>query len=165
MAGSPVDNPHFESPASWREAGALVPFDPIARDEVNGRRLLSLAVFVRDHDHREVPPGERALEAHYEGFVFSQSRPGVAVACRRAYERSYGPTSRRVEIADRRARAYELGPEPKPDDPDPRMPAVLAWADGDRFHLLASATLEVEELIEIGRTLYGKGDGRETRET
>lgn len=159
MAGGPVDNPHFESPASWKEAAALVPFDPIARDEVTGRRLLSLAVFVRDHNHREVAPGERALEAHYEDFVFSQSRPGTAEARRRAYDISYGQTPRDVEMGAHRVRAYDLGPEPAPDDPDPRMPAVLAWADEDRFHLLASATLEVEELIEIGRALYGAGDG------
>lgn len=153
------DNPHFLFPASWEEAAKLVPFEPIAHDTVVGRELLSLAVFVRDHEHREVAPGERALEAHYEGFLFSQSQPGVEAARRRAYERSYGPDPRDIEIggggARLPARAYDLGPEPEPDDPDPRMPAVVAWADGDRFFLLASEEMEVGELIEIGRTICG----------
>lgn len=149
------DNPHFESPSSREEAAALVPFEPVVPGDIGGRRLLSLAVFVRDHNLREVTPDERALEAYYEGFTFSQSRPGADEARRRAYEGSYGPDPREVEVGEHRARAYDLGPEPEPDDPDSRMPAVVAWADGDRFYLLASENLEVEELVEIAGTVCG----------
>ena len=159
-----TENPHFAAPATWDEAAALVPFEPFTRDELGGRPLRSLAVFVNDHEFRDVAPGERSLEAYYDGFVFSQSRPGDDAARERAFEISYGRAPRDVELGgpdaqpSLRARVYELGPEPGPDDPDPRMPAVLAWADGEVFCLLASETLEADELIEMARSLYGNGD-------
>lgn len=120
--------------------------------DTGGRALLSVRLFVRDHRMREVPATEQALEAYYEDFVFSQSRPG-AEAARASVQRSYGSDPTATEVSGREARAYPRGPEPPPDDPDPRMPAVVVWAEGDDFFLLASDLLEVEDLLPIARSV------------
>jgi hypothetical protein len=49
---------------------------------------------------------------------------------------------------------YELGDEPPVDDPDPRPPSVVVWADGEIFYLLASDELAVVELTDIANSLY-----------
>ena len=53
------------------------------------------------------------------------------------------------------AMAYELGPEPEPDDIDGRMPAVVTWSDGEIFYLVASGELTVDWLLRIAGSLYG----------
>ena len=121
--------------------------------ETGGCELGSLALFVRDHRMREVAPEEQALEAHYGAFVYSQSRPGAAGALRALREVSYGREPRSGEVSGCEARIYERGPEPPADDPDPRMPAVVVWADGECFYLLASDEWEAEVLLAVARSV------------
>ncbi|MGD8350261.1 MAG: hypothetical protein PVI79_13525 [Gammaproteobacteria bacterium] len=149
-----TENPHFEYPENWQRAAGLVDFEPSEPGLTGGHDLHSLAVFVRDHEHRELPRAERSLEAHYGAFVLSQSRPGAGRARQLALETSYGNAPQAVRIAGREARRYELGPEPGREDPDPRSPAVLVWCDGDRFYLLASEILPADELIPIAESIY-----------
>jgi len=77
-----MDNPHFERPPTWEAAGALLTFEPQAPAETLGRDLQGLYVFVRDHRMRDVPKGDRSLEAHYGTFSFSQKRQPVDEAAR-----------------------------------------------------------------------------------
>lgn len=148
------ENPHFEHPANWKQARRLVDFEPCEPRRTKGFELHSLAVFVRDHRQRELPRTERSLEAHYGGFVFSQSCPGADQARRLALETRYGLAPRAIRIAGREARSYPLGPRPETGDSDPRSPAVVTWCDADRFCLLASETLPVDDLIEIAESIY-----------
>jgi len=67
---------------------------------------------------------------------------------------SYGRAGQAAEIAGRAAKIYELGPEPEPDDIDGRSPAVVVWADGELFCLVASSTMLVQELVKIAKSLY-----------
>jgi len=152
--GDTPENPHFEFFDSWKAAGERVGYVPLIPRSSAGHPLERLALFVRDHRMREVPPGRQALEAHYGSFVFSQSRPGEEEARRRALEGRYGAEPQPVSLGGREGRAYERGPEPPSDDPDPRMPAVVAWADGPRFLLLASDQLELTELLTVAASLY-----------
>jgi len=55
---------------------------------------------------------------------------------------------------DNERKIYELGPEPEPDDIDGRSPAVVVWADGELFCLVASSTMLVQELVKIAKSLY-----------
>jgi hypothetical protein len=52
---------HFLRPASWREAAPLLSFRPVVPGHTEGFALLSLAVFVMDHKHRDVPVRDRSL--------------------------------------------------------------------------------------------------------
>ena len=145
---------HFEHPANWKQARKLVDFVPSEPRWTMGFELQSLAVFVRDHKQRELPRSERSLEAHYGGFVFSQSCPGTEQARRLALETGYGLAPQAVRIAGREARCHELGPQPETGDPDPRSPAVVVWCDADMFFLVASETLPVDELIRVAESIY-----------
>jgi hypothetical protein len=150
--GGTPGNPHFELFDSWEAAEERVGYAPLV--PVSSHELERLALFVRDHRMREVPPKMQALEAYYGSFVFSQSRPGEEEARRRAIDERYGDDPRTVSVEGREGRGYERGPEPPPDDPDPRMPAVVAWADGPRSLLLASDQLELADLLTIAASLY-----------
>lgn len=99
---------------------------------------------------RDVPP---TLEVHFDGYVLSQAKRHPAEASHLAAE-SYGPDPRVVSVAGQHAHAYDLGPEPADDDTDPRPPAVVTWADGSLFLLLASETKTVADLLEIAASLY-----------
>lgn len=57
-------------------------------------------------------------------------------------------------LAGHKGVKYELGPEPDQDDVDPRQPAVVTWADGPLFLLLASDTKASADLLEIVASLY-----------
>ena len=148
-----AENTHFEALASWEDASERLGRRPRVPADTAGRALQSLQLFVRDHRQREVPEGERALEAHYGDFVFSQSRPGARQARAAVVETSYGSPARPAEVSGCEARGYERGPEPAPDDPDPRMPAVVVWCDGEEFFLLASERLDLAELLPIARSV------------
>lgn len=151
-------NPHFLNPSSWEEAATMLAFVPVVPAHTEGFALQSLAVFVMDHKHRDVPVGDRSLEAHYGGFVLSQSMGAPAEARRKALDLRYGAAPHEMRIVGREGRAYRLGPVPEPDDIDPRMPAVIVWHDADMFFLVASDTLEIDALDRIARSLYD-GDG------
>jgi hypothetical protein len=110
-------------------------------------------VHVRDHRERELPRERRTLEAHYDGFVVSQARAGTAGARRLALDVSYGQGPRPVRIGAHDGRAYDMGPEPAPDDPDGRSPAVVTWCDGEMFYMAASSELPVEVLVRIASSL------------
>jgi hypothetical protein len=145
---------HFQSVDTVAAAGRLVPFEPTAPTRTAGFTLDAIRVFVRDHEHREVPPTRRTVELHYGGFVVSQSGPGPAEARRLALETSYGRSPIEAQLLGRSARIYERGPEPDPDDIDGRMPAVVTWHDGAVHHLVASAELDARELIDIAMSIY-----------
>ena len=151
---SKIDNPHFASVASWAAAEEMLTFRPLQPGEPAGFRLQSLSIFVRDHKQRELPIGERSLEAHYGGFVLTQARKGESEARRWALRVSYGAAAFPVSLAGHEGRAYRLGPEVPPDDIDGRSPAVVVWHDGDMFFLIASGELAVEELIDIAGSIY-----------
>lgn len=144
-----MTHPHFESFRDWESAAARVGRALRIPRDTAGRSLTTLELFVRDHRMREVGPEEQALEAHYGAFSFSQSRPGAEAARRAVVETSYGVGPRPVDVGGCEARAYERGPAPAPDDPDPRMPAIVVWCDGDEFFLVASEELDVDALLRI----------------
>jgi len=149
-----TENPHFEFPADWSEAAGLVGFEPVVPAHTAGLELGSLAVFVRDHRQRELPRGERSLEAHYGDLVFTQACRGREEARRLALETRYGAAPRAARIAGREARIYELGAEAEPGDIDPRSPAVIAWCDGEMFYLLASGALTADALLAVAESIY-----------
>ena len=151
------DNPHFEFPASLEEACELLEFEPMLPDRAVFP-IKSIAVFVRDHKLRELSRRERSLEVDFDGFGISQVRKGSDEARRMALDVSYGTAARKTLIAGREGRVYALGPEPAPDDVDPRSPAVVVWHDGEMFHLLASSSLEAEELLRIAQSVYMDGN-------
>ena len=109
---------------------------------------------MRDHKLRELEIEDRTLEAHYGGFVLSQSKKGASEAHRLALDVSYGQAARDARIVGRAARAYERGPEPPPDDIDGRSPSVVTWCDTDMFFLIASAEMSSDDLLDIARSLY-----------
>ena len=150
-------NPHFEFPRSWDEARALIEFEPLVPANTVGRKLESFAVFVRDHKLREIARRDRNLEACYDGFSLSQSRRSAGEARRMAQDVGYGRFPRTASVAGHEARLYELGPEPADDDIDPRSPAVVVWADGELFFLIASDTLPAEQLRQIAESMYPAG--------
>ena len=73
------------------------------------------------------------------GFIMSLMDSGMGTAAHR--------------VLGKNARAA-TGPEPAPDDVDPRPPAVVTWADDGLFVLLASDSMTAIELIEEARSLY-----------
>jgi hypothetical protein len=143
------DNPHFATIDTWDDAEPLVGFRPLVPRYLAGFDLQALRVHVMDHRRRDLPIEERTLEAHYGGFVLSEAKRGTAEARRLALDASYGAEPRETSVGGREARVYELGPEPEPDDPDGRMPALVAWADGELFLLVASGELSADELLAI----------------
>ena len=145
---------HWLTVASWKEARAALTFQPLEARHTAGLPLQSLRIHVRDHKSRELAIEHRTLEAHYGRFVFSQAWKGAAEARRLALDVSYGLSPRDTRIAGRAGRLYELGPEPPPDDIDGRSPAVVTWADGDMFYLIASGELSANEILEIASALY-----------
>lgn len=150
----PSPNPYFRAAATWAEARQELEFVPVEPAHTAGFALEALWIHVRDVDRGELSVDERSLEAFYGGFVLSQAHKAGGEARRWALEVSYGPDPRPVTIAGQPGRVYDLGPEPPPDDIDPRMPAVVVWYEGDRFFLLASETLEAESLLGIARSMY-----------
>ena len=149
-----ASNPHFLDCPSWSHSVSAMGFEPRIPVDTLGHPLQVLRVFVRDHRMREVAPSERMLEAHYGSFVVSQSRPGAKRARSLAMNTSYGASSVLTQVAGLDAKAWELGPEPIPDDLDGRPPAVITWADGDRFYLIASDQRIVGDLIKVAESLY-----------
>jgi hypothetical protein len=147
-------NPHFRSAKSWQEAADLVGFEPEIPADTADFSLQSLAVFVRDHRQREVPPQQRSLEAHYGGFVLTQQLCGEDEARCLTLEVPYGRAPVKTSVAGHEARLYELGPEPEPGDIDPRSPAVVAWHDAGRFLLIASDELPAQSLVAIAQSIY-----------
>jgi hypothetical protein len=147
-------NPHFLSAPSWKAAAAQLTFQPRRPKNTAGRRLRGLRIHVRDHRSRDLPIGDRTLEAHYGSFVLSQSLHGEEEARRLALSTSYGVAPRVAWIGGHEARSYELGPEPNPDDIDGRRPAVVVWHDAGIVFLIASTELPVDALTVIAGSLY-----------
>ena len=71
-----------------------------------------------------------------------------------ALEVSYGPSAQAVRVAGREGRAYAPGPEGPGYDADERSPAVITRHAGGMHHLVASDTMEVEQLLEIAESMY-----------
>ena len=151
------ENPHFTAVEDWPAAAELIGFEPLRPNDTAGFTLDSLSVHVMDHRMRRLPPEECTLEAHYGGFVFTQSGPGAAEARRLAYDSFYGPSPLDASVGTHAARAYDEGPVPEPDDPDGQMPALVVWQDGDRFFLLAGAVdgVDVPVLLRVANSIYG----------
>jgi hypothetical protein len=145
---------HFQPVADWQAAAGLLAFVPRQPAYTGGAVLRSLQVFVRDHKQRELPVAERSLEAHYGAFVFSQSLHGETEAQRLALNERYGQFPREISVAGRSGRRYELGPAVPADDPDGRTAAVVVWHDAGRFYLVASTTLEADELAAIAASVH-----------
>src|SRR5262245_50703179 len=148
------DNPHFTTALSWKEARALLTFEPVQPRHTGGLRLQSIRIHIRDHKMRDLAIKDRTLEAYYDRFVLSQARKGGAEARRLALAVSYGQAGSDARIAGHQARVYELGPEPPPDDIDGRSPAVVTWHDGEMFFLIASGELSADELVKIATSIY-----------
>jgi hypothetical protein len=153
------DKPHFQSVDSWSDAAELLAFEPAVPMDTAGHALESLAVFVRDHRMRELPPEDRSLEAFYSAFVFTQSHHSPARAREAALATPYGLDPRPIEVGVHEGRGYERGPDPAPGDPDPPMPAVVVWHAGAMFYLLASEELDVAALLRIARSVPEPGAG------
>jgi hypothetical protein len=149
-----IGSPHFAAAASWDAARALVTFVPGVPAAPAGLAPPALRVHVRDHKLRTIPVGERSLEAHYRRFVFTQSRRTPAEAQHLALDVSYGRAAQEASILGRRARVYELGPEPVPGDLDDREPAVVAWHDGAVFYLLASREMTADALVAVAMSVH-----------
>lgn len=145
---------HFVSPANLAEAAAELTFAPRLPDVGCAGALRGLRIHVRDHKGRELPRGERTLEAYFGTFSFTQSSRSAADARHAALDVSYGRNPQPVWILGREGRGYELGPSPAPDDIDPRSPSVVAWADGPMFYFLASSDLPLTELIDVAASIY-----------
>jgi hypothetical protein len=157
------ENLHFKQAADWEDARGLVDFKPRQPRETGGCDLQALEVFVMDHRQRRVDVSERSLEAHYGAFVFSQARRGVEEAQRLVCDVSYGGAPQEARVLGREAKLYELGPEPSPDDIDPRNPAVIVWCDGEMFYLVASDTMSLEDLVPIAHSVYDDPTGPKRR--
>lgn len=148
-----TDNPHFAQALSWQEARDLVPFELLVPDFGVGPPA-SIAVFMRNHRMRDVPARERAVEAHWADFVFSQTSREPDEARRLAIEVSYGQEVREGRIGSCVAKVYELGPTVPDSDPDGRSPSVVTWHEGEKFYLLASTTLSGAELERRAQSQY-----------
>ena len=132
----------------------MLTFQPLRPTHSQRFSVRSIAIYVRDHKHRELPVSDRSVEAYYDGFVLTQARRGEDEAKRLVLDVPYGRAPRATRIAGRKARVYELGPEPEPGDIDPRDPGVVVWCDAEMFFLIASDELSSEALIRIARSLY-----------
>jgi hypothetical protein len=132
----------------------MLTFDPVEPKYTAGTSLQAIRIHVRDHKRRELAIADRTLEAHYGSFVVSQARKGVAEARRLAIDVKYGSAWRDASVGGCAGRAYELGPEPPPDDIDGRSPSVVTWHDGEMFHLIASGELTVDVLLRVAASIY-----------
>lgn len=148
-----MHNPHFAVVESIEAAETLLTFRPSVPTFTAGCELDSIAVFVMDHRRREVPVKQRSVELHYGRFAVSEQAPGPDEARWLALEVSYGRMPTEIQFPTGPGRAYELGPPVPPDDIDGRAPAVVVWAAGDRFHLVASSELELTVLIEVAGSI------------
>lgn len=99
---------------------------------------------------RDVSP---TLEVYCDGYVLSQAKRDQAEVDRLTAQ-IYGPDPIGVRFAGHEGVIYQLGPEPEPEDIDPRQPAVLTWADGALFFLIASDTIPAADLKDIAASLY-----------
>lgn len=144
-----TENSHFASFEELPSAAEFVGFTPLAARITEAPHLIR--VHVRDHRMVEVEP---TLEVYFDRFVMSESERGDIHARRLAYEESYGRSRLDIEIHGFPAVSYELGPEPPADDPDPRSPAVVVWADRGRFVMLASEETRSSYLIDVAVGLY-----------
>ena len=149
-----LSNPHFATADSWKAARRMLSFEPLRPVRTAGLRLQALRVHVLDHKRRELAIGDRTLEAHYGGFVFTQAHKPGGEARRWALEQRYGPEPKPAEIGGHPARVYELGPEVPADDIDGRNPAVVVWHDGDLLCFIASDTMPTATLVGIANGLY-----------
>jgi hypothetical protein len=132
-----------------------VAFKPVVPKYTAGFALQTIEIHIRDHKQRELAIRERTLEAHYGGFVLSETISAPEDARRRALETSYGPAGSEVLVAGHAGKSYERGPEVAPDDIDGRMPAVVVWSDDEMFYLVASGELEADVLLRVAGSLYG----------
>lgn len=94
------------------------------------------------------------LEVFFDGVVLSPARCGSLGATRRAHDESYWPARSLASGRGHSATCNELGEEPPSDDPDPRQPSVVTWADGELFCFMASDELHLTRLLEVARALY-----------
>ena len=133
-------------------------FQPLRPGYTAGLRLQFLRIRVRDHKMRVLSANDRTLEAYYGGFVLSQASKGVKEARRLALAVPYGLTGRDAQVAGHAARVYELGPEPPLDDIDGRSPSVVGWHDAELFCLIASDTMQSDELVRIAISVYRQGN-------
>jgi len=115
-----ASNPHFASVPSWNAAEPMLTFRPLIPLYTAGFALQGLRVHILDHRKRDVPIGDRSLEAHYGALVVTQSRKGREEARRLACDVSYGRLRSEARIAGHNASVYDLGPEPEPGDIDGR---------------------------------------------
>lgn len=145
-------NPHFRSVKSLSAASRELAFVPVVPTSLPEPSLIRL--FVRDHKQRELPITERSLEIFYDSCVVTQQRAASHEDARSlALERSYGSEPIEADVSGRKAMTYELGPEVPEDDVDGRSAAVVAWAVGDVFHLVASTSTPVAALLTIARSI------------
>jgi hypothetical protein len=147
-------NEHFASVSDLAAAREMLTFKPLEPTFTAGLAREGLRIFIRDHKKRDLPIGDRTLEAHYGRFVLTQSQKGVEEARRLALDMSYGHEPREAMIAGHPARVYELGPDPGPEDIDGPMPSVVTWHDGEMFFFIASHEMKVEELIPVALSIY-----------
>ncbi len=143
------DSPHFVSFDTWEASEEFMGFPLLGR--ALDIESMAFRAHVRDHRMRKVAP---TLEIHFGEFVLSQARIRDREARRDLFERRYGSSRTEGLLAGHEAAWYELGPEPEPDDVDPRPPSVVTWIDGDVFLLMASGHLLVQRLCEIADALY-----------
>lgn len=144
-----VDKPHFLAFDDLGSAEAHLGYPPLALQIPATPK--AIRVHVRDHRLRDVLP---SLEVYYEGFVMSHALRDRTEAERMALGKTYGISRSEAKVREHRAARYELGPEAVPGDPDTRVPAVVVWADGGHFLMLASDTMMAGQLLEIARSLY-----------
>ena len=148
-----MHNPHFAAVDSIEAAEALLTFRPSVPEFTAGCELDSIAVFIMDHRRREVPAEKRSVELHYGRFAVSQQAPGPDEARRLALDVSYGRGPIEIQFPTGPGRAYEPGPPVPADDIDGRAPAVVVWAAGDRFNLVASSELELAVLVDVAGSM------------
>ncbi len=150
------ENPHFESVPSWQAAAEKLNFKPLVPGKHFKHKLKSLRIFVRDHKMRQLPIGDRSLEAFFGSFMFSQTQRADADEARRqTVEVSYGQFGQEALIASHVGRGYELGPKPPAEDIDGRSPSVVVWHDGNMSYMLASSERPLIDLIKIAGSFYG----------
>jgi hypothetical protein len=103
-------NPHFHAVESWEAAGAMLAFRPRVPKYIAGLPLQTLDIHVRDHKRRELPLGERSLEARYGRFVLTQSLETEAEARRLALDASCGRHPHEARIGGHEGRVYPPHP-------------------------------------------------------
>lgn len=149
-----MENPHFKSVETLKEAAKHVAFTPLSPEDTAGCALEGMNIFVKDHKMREVPRENRTLEMHYGKFVISQKKCDNGDAAKKmALETPYGQAPSEGKINGFDARMYELGPAVPEDDIDGRRPAAVAWHDAEMFFLIASTQMNISKLITIAKSM------------